>query len=395
MRKLKKSLFCIFVCFTTVSAAQMRTTSPKVKQKDLIEVMVNAFNIKVKEKPPGKKRVSFSIIPVSTTSSGGDKIFVSSINAGFILGHEDSTNVSSVFFLPYTDFAENFGFGMKFNLWTPNNTWNLPGEFRIANISLYSYGLGSSTEESDQFKVAYNNVRFYFSGNHKIVGHFFAGLGLNYDRYYKVGVEEAPTVPNDFEKYGIGTGTNSFSTGLSFTALYDNRKNSINPTEGLYSTIIYRVNPSQLTNDNHWSSLYVDVRRYIPLEGNKRRILAIWGSYWGSYGDVPYLNLPGTQLEPGFRSGRGYSPGRFRGKHMFYLEGEYRFDLTNNGLFGGVVFMNFQSLTNETNKFSGINPALGFGGRIKFNKESSTNLTLDLGFGKDSFNVYIGLGEFF
>ena len=83
MRKLKQSLFFVFIGITTFSTAQIRTTAPKVKQTDLIEVLVNAFNIKVKEKPPGKKQVSFSIVPVSTTSSGGNKIFVSSINAGF------------------------------------------------------------------------------------------------------------------------------------------------------------------------------------------------------------------------------------------------------------------------------------------------------------------------
>ena len=95
-----------------VSSAQIRTsTAPKVKQTDLIEVTIKALHLTFKEKPPGKKRVSFSFIPVSTTSSGGNKIFVSSINAAFILGPEDSTNVSSIYFLPYTDFSENIGFG--------------------------------------------------------------------------------------------------------------------------------------------------------------------------------------------------------------------------------------------------------------------------------------------
>ncbi len=363
---------------------------------DLIEVLVKALHISIKEKPPGKKRVSFSVIPVSTTSSGGNKIFVSSINAAFILGNEDSTNVSSVYILPYTDFSNNIGVGTKVNLWTPNNTWNIPGEFRLSSLSQYSYGLGSSTQTADRFLLEYNNVRLYFAANRKIKNHFYAGPGLSYDRYYDVRQQDAPTTPSDFEKYGVGTGPTSFSTGVTLNMLYDNRKNSINPDQGFYSTMVLRVNPSALTNDYQWTSLYLDARKYYAFDKHKRKILAVWGMYWGAYGDVPYFNLPGTGLEPGFRSGRGYSASRFRGKQMLYFESEYRFDISNNGLFGGVVFANLQSLSEvSTNKFRYVNPAAGLGARIKFNKESKTNLTLDFGFGKDSFNFYIGLGEFF
>ena len=390
-------ILLIFLIQPRVSLAQVRaSTAPKIKQTDLIEVIVKALHITFKEKPLGKKRVSFSFIPVSTTSSGGNKIFVSSINAAFILGPEDSTNVSSIYFLPYTDFSENIGFGTKVNLWTVLNTWNIPGEFRISNLVQYTYGLGSHTQEKDQFKLKYNNVRMYFTANHKVINHFFAGLGFNYDRYYKVRVDNAPTIPNDFEKYGVGIGNTSNSTGVTFNLLFDNRKNSINPSYGLYSTVIFRVNPSWLTNDNQWTSLYLDTRKYISLNPHKRKILALWGSYWGSYGDVPYFNLPGTELEPGMRSGRGYAQARYRGKQMLYFESEYRFDITENGLLGAVVFANIQSLSEPTsNNFSYINPAAGFGARIKFNKQSNTNLTLDAGFGKNSFGFYIGLGEFF
>ena len=140
----------------------------------------------------------------------------------------------------------------------------------------------------------------------------------------------------------------------------------------------------------------MDTRKYYRISSEKRQILALWGFYWGSYGNVPYLNLPGTQLEFGGRSGRGFPRARFIGRQMLYFESEYRFDITSNGLLGAVVFANFQSLTDPSNnKFQYVNPAAGFGARIKFNKESNTNLTLDFGFGKNFFGFYIGLGEFF
>ena len=393
------SIIFSLVCLVGMNIAEAQAIkNPPIQQEstDIIDVLVKAFNISTKEKTPDKKKVSFSIIPVSTVSSGGDKVFVSSINAAFVLGHEDSTNVSNVYLLPYTDFSDNFGFGTKVNIWTAGNAWNIPGEFRISTLAQYSYGLGSDTETSDQFKLTYNNVRLYFAGNRKLARYLYGGLGMNYDRYYNVAAKDAPTTPNEFEKYGIGTGSTSNSTGVTFNLLRDNRKNSINPDNGFYTSFVFRVNPPMLKNDNQWSSLYLDARKYYRINLSKRKILAVWGFYWGSYGNVPYFNLPGTQMEFGSRSGRGYSRARFIGKQMLYFESEYRFDITANGLLGATVFVSAQSLTDPNiNKFQYVNPAAGIGARIKFNKTSNTNFTMDVGFGQNAVNFYVGLGEYF
>jgi hypothetical protein len=367
--------------------------SPNHPTTDLIEIAIRAFHISIKEKPPGEKRISFSIIP-ATESAGGKRVFVSAINAAFILGHQDSTNLSSIFFLPYTNFSDNLGFGIKQNLFTGGNVWNLPGEIRISKIFQYTYGLGSNSSIEDRVNLNYNNFRIYFNANRNISSGYFAGAGIDYDSYYNIS-STTTAIGNLFEKYSTGTGGSSATMGLNFNVLHDNRKNQINPSNGWYAALIYRINPLRST-DEKWTSIYADIRRYFRLNSTQRKIIAVSGFYWGADGAVPYLNLPGTQLEFTGRSGRGYSWGRFRGKQMLYFESEYRFDISRNGLFGAVVFANAQSLSEElTNEFRAINLAAGFGARIKFNKESDTNLTLDFGFGKDSFGFYIGLGEFF
>ena len=392
--------YCITACsivalifFNRTAQCQFKKENP-VHQTDVVEVLSKAFHLSTKPTPTGKKRVAFSIIP-ATTSSGGKQILFSSINAAFVLGKDEKTNLSTVFFLPYTDFSENKGFGLKYNLFTPLNRWNLTGETRISNLTQYAYGLGSSTTESDQFRINFNNFRFNVTANKKIAGAFYGGLGIFYDRNFSVGVSDEPRQPGDFEKYGIGTQSASSATGIVFNLLHDNRRNSINPADGLYVQASLRVNPSWLSNTDLWSSFYLDGRRYFRLEGLKRKIVAISAYYWGSYGRVPYFNLPGTQLEFAGRSGRGYPLARFRGRHMVYLEGEYRFDLSRNGLFGAVGFLNFQSVTDESNRIDGINPAIGTGLRIKFNKKSDTNIAIDFGFAPNSFQLYIGLGEWF
>jgi hypothetical protein len=82
---------------------------------------------------------------------------------------------------------------------------------------------------------------------------------------------------------------------------------------------------------------------------------------------------------------------------MLYLETEYRFNLTPNGLLGGVVFANAQSFSKELSKqLSVIAPGAGVGLRIKLNKFSGANLCIDYGFGiEGSKGLSVNLGEVF
>ena len=82
---------------------------------------------------------------------------------------------------------------------------------------------------------------------------------------------------------------------------------------------------------------------------------------------------------------------------MLYLEAEYRFRILKNGLLGGVVFTNAQSVTDwPSNKFTTIYPAVGAGIRIKVNKHSATNIALDYAFGIGGSNgIFVNLGEVF
>jgi hypothetical protein len=82
---------------------------------------------------------------------------------------------------------------------------------------------------------------------------------------------------------------------------------------------------------------------------------------------------------------------------MVDLEAELRFNITNNGLLGGVIFCDAESLSElSSNKFEVISPAVGLGLRIKFNKFSGTNVCIDYGVGTKGSRGFVGnLGEVF
>ena len=129
-----------------------------------------------------------------------------------------------------------------------------------------------------------------------------------------------------------------------------------------------------------------------------RNVLAGWSYNWlTTGGKPPYLMLPSTGWDDFFNTGRGYIQGRYRGRDMVYLEGEYRMVLTHNGLFGMVIFANAQSFSRDVSRqFDVIAPGYGLGLRLKLNKFSGANLCVDYGFGNEgSRGVSVNLGEVF
>jgi hypothetical protein len=109
------------------------------------------------------------------------------------------------------------------------------------------------------------------------------------------------------------------------------------------------------------------------------------------------MALPAIGWDTYNRSGRGYIQGRFRGLNMVYNEAEYRFPISNSGLFGGVLFVNATTASNYFNKlFASTAFACGGGLRMQLDKRARTNITVDIGIGQDmSSGIYFNLQETF
>jgi outer membrane protein assembly factor BamA len=201
---------------------------------------------------------------------------------------------------------------------------------------------------------------------------------------------------SDYERYGPVS--HAISTGITFSGLYDSRDNPINASRGFYTSLQYRDNYTFLGSTTAWRSLIVDVRKYFRFPESSDNVLAFWSYNWLVINGRPaYLDLPATGHDPGFTTGRGYIQGRFRGAQMVYLESEYRFKITRNGLLGGVAFVNGESFSAAPGTaLQTVQPGFGAGLRVKLNKVSKTNIAIDYGFGREgSKGLFINVGEVF
>ncbi len=368
-------------------------------QKDLIDVVKETFDIQPhKIQREEGKQVYFSFLPASTAVPGGGKAVFTSTTGGFYLGDRSSTYISSVTFSPYITFRGRYGMPIRSNIWTKDNNWNIQGDIRVLKYPQYTWGLGGQTND-DKLLLNYKYVRIYQSALKRITPYFFAGIGYNLDYYINIETNTNNALHN-FTGYEYGTddSSNSFSSGGSINLLYDTRNNSINPLPGCYANLVYRFNTRKLGSNQHWQSLYFDMRKYVSLtKTGPKNVLAFWGYYWTTLTKgTPYLNLPSVGWDPYNRSGRGIPQNRYRGESLIYLESEYRRDITRNGLIGCVVFASVNSVREPDNKaFSYWHPAGGAGLRVKFNKQSGTNIGVDYGFSKGNKALMISLGEAF
>lgn len=390
--------FAASTAFIQQERAVDTTVIDSTRQRDMGDVLRRIFNKKGSAAQyKTLKKLDISVVPtVGYTLSTGFSVGASSVTT-FYTESDHKGNESIINLQAFYDSHSQQTFITQSNIWSKNDQWKFVTDLRVTKYPDVTYGLGSSTTTLTADNIAFNYIRFYQTFLKKITHNFYAGGGYDLDDHFDITSEgTANHTISTFQRYGQTS--SSLSSGFNLGALFDNRTNPVNSLGGMYANLIYRDNLKALGSDAHWGSLQFDFRKYFKLSEHSNNVLAIWSYTWLVLnGKPPYLDLPSVGNDTYNNTGRGYAIDRFRGRNMLYLETEYRFGITNNGLIGGVVFSNVESYPrNVTTNINKLLPAGGGGIRIKINKHSNTNLGIDYSVGTDnSHGVFVNLGEVF
>ncbi len=367
---------------------------------------------------------NLSLLPILGYSPANGFVIGAAVGVTKLMGDPKTTQLSSALANISFTTKDQILINLRTDIYTKDNRWYLPGDNRLLFFAQPTYGLGIyGLDSSDQtFSVnggdvdrsfmaqpmRFNYIRIYDAALRKIYKNWYAGLGINFDIHYQIQDQALKLdTPDAYlsshyiysKKYGFDT-AHYATDGLSLVFVHDSRDNSVNPYTGHYFNLAFRFNPTWLGSSQQSTMLYTEFRDYFGVQKSRpRNLIAIW--LWGVFvtsGNVPYLALPAITWDTYNRSGRGYIQGRFRGTNMVYGEVEYRFPLSKNGLFGGVVFANGTTASNPVTSqdlFAAIAPAGGFGLRIKMNKRDRTNICIDYGIGKGFSGIYFNIRETF
>ncbi len=340
-------------------------------------------------------RPSLSIVPAIGYTLVSRFALVLSGNAAFRTG--PNSRISTI--VASTSYTQNkqFTLPIQTSIWSKDNNYNFVGDYRFYKYPQLTYGLGSSANIGNADPMVYDYFRFSEIALRHITGNLYAGMGFTIDDHYNIsdrGNENGKV--SDYSVYGKSA--NAIASGFTFNAQLDSRDNAINPQKGGYVLLQFRDNYKFMGSTTPWRSLIIDVRKYFRFPEGSDNVIALWSYDWVVVSGRPsYLDLPSTEWDFSNSTGRGYIQGRFRGAQMVYAEGEYRFKITRNGLLGGVFFVNAESFSAAPGtRLQGVQPGYGPGLRIKLNKTTNTNITIDYGFGRQGSNgLFIDVGEAF
>jgi len=316
------------------------TTMKKgVRQRDVADWLDDLFHV-----PPSKQpdtvtsRPSFSIVPAFGYTLVSRLAFVLSGNCAFRTGPD--SRISTIAASSSITQNKQITLPILTNIWSKNNDWNFVGDYRIYKYPQSTFGLGSSSNIADEDPLDYSYIQLKETALRHMNGNIYLGLGYVIDNHWNVSEKgDLNGTVSDYSRYGEKA--HSIASGFTFDGLLDSRDNGINPSKGAYLSFEYRDNYSFLGSTSSWRSMIVDVRKYFKFPEGSENVIALWSYDWLTLSGRPaYLDLPSTQWDASSSTGRGYIQGRFRGAEMAYLEAEYRYRITADGLLGGVVFVN-------------------------------------------------------
>ena len=369
-------------------------------QKDIVDVARKLFQKKPSLKSdiirPGDKPVLTILPAVGYTLQTRFAVILAG-NDAFYTSNKPGAQLSVINASPTYTQNSQFTLPIQLNIWLKGDKYNLLGDWRFMQYPQSTYGLGSNTSLSQQDAMDYDYIRIYQYILRKFAPNFSAGIGYTLDQHWNI-EEDGPVnnPPSEYEVYG--TAKRTTSSGPALMLLYDSRNNPINSSKGLSASLVFRHNVTWMGSSSNWQSVLLDIRKYFQFPGRSKNVLAFWSYNWVIVkGKPPYLDLPAVGWDNFNNTGRGYIQGRFRGNLMLYLESEYRFGITNNGLIGGVAFANAETFSNGINhQPQSVEPGFGLGLRIKLNKKSNTNVCIDYGFGTEGMRgFFVNVGEVF
>ncbi len=269
-------------------------------------------------------------------------------------------------------------------------------DWRYHNNNQPTYGLGSIQPNSARHDMDFKQIRLSQWYNRRLSGRLYIGVGYHLETFFNiVDLDSVPGELTPFQRYeGVGT-TSTLSSGWSGQVAFEGRDSPIYPTRGQAARVAIFINPTWMGSDDNWQSVLLEGRLYPKI--SERSLLALWGRWWMTLGHAPYFQLPAVGWDIAGRTGRGYVQGRIRAQDLAYLEAEYRIRLSANGFWGAAAFLNAISAGDPlTGALQRPNYGGGVGLRMKLNKHSNTNITIDWGFSEGSSPaVFLGTGEAF
>ena len=271
-----------------------------------------------------------------------------------------------------------------------NYIW-FDGEFKYQNWTEQFWGIGNEAPASNEKTLKYQQWYWDFRFVYRIKN-FYIGPKVKVSKLWDTGYAADSgdaVVTTDV------TGIDGYrTTGLGIALVWNTRDNNIYPRNGYYVSLTSLNYPKWRESQEFiFYTLEADYRHFFN-PGGKEQILGFRAYMNFNFGDPPFRL---TSLHGGQFHGRGYYEGRYRDRHMWSGELEWRFPIVWR--IRGVIYGSIGDVGYDVTDwgFDTIKWGVGAGIRFVMNPKEMTTIRFDYGLGKskDDRGAYFGTNEVF
>lgn len=278
---------------------------------------------------------------------------------------------------------------LSFNLFTDHEAFNIRGFVGYRFFPEFFYGYGPRTSES--LGELYSHKRW--EGNLEVLHTLIPGEPLFVGPTYRfTRLFDVNYPANGLLASGVPGAEGYFASGGGIMVLLDQRKNLVNPKQGVMMLLRNTFNSDFFGSSHQFSFLEVDLRKYWQVWEARNWTLAAQARLLTTTGTPPFRNVPllGSQMDM-----RGYYQGRYRDTEFYSFQTELRFPVVWR--FGLAAWLGAGDVAPGLADFdfATIKPTAGTGIRFKIDRKNDANLRVDAGVGRNSVGLYFAYGEAF
>ena len=260
-------------------------------------------------------------------------------------------------------------------------------EFELSGMKkpkLY-YGIGGSSDRSQEYSYTYIHYRFLGSWIRSIFRNLDAGITWDFSNYRNTDLDTAvtyPDIPGFYNQYNaIGLGTN---------LVYNTKHPNNFPTSGYYYLNQILLYDDMISSDYNFITIKQEFQYFHSIKNHviANQILSI-----NTFNEVPFHYYP---VQGGSRLMRGLSTGRYIDKQFLGGQTEYRSPFLFWRI-SGVSFLSgaisYRGLNDFKKDYFHITGGVGI--RFAIDKSERVNGRFDIGISEDGWQVYLKFGEVF
>lgn len=275
-------------------------------------------------------------------------------------------------------------YGLGANLHLLDDRLRIKAGAGFADLRYRYYGIGDENDRGLSIDILQTAPLYFASGTWRLWKSLYAGLG-----YVNSEVESRVRLALESENGFFDPSLTVQVAGMMIPVQWDSRDHEQFPTRGVLvsgRSMFYRKDfGGDFDADTHMLS----ANYYYPV--GERDVLALRAYGRTTNGDAPFFLL---STFGGSKDLRGYPAGRYRDRMMYALQGEYRRQINEKWIATG--FAGFGEVAEKVSEFGGrLLPAAGVGARFVISQKHRVSLSMDIAFGRDGGEVYIGIGEAF